>query len=142
MNPASTRPRKQKILIVDDDPDMRIFFSTLLKTGGFRPIVARSDREGMDKARKESPCVIVIDVPMPDNMGMQMFRELKQDPELRRIPVFLISSIDEQTFIHFQKTKGFRAAHDEDGPAAFLEKPPEAAEFLNLIQEIISRSAG
>ncbi len=136
------KANKLKILVVDDDPDMRFFFSTLLKAGGFKPIVARDAKEGMNKVQKESPALIIIDVPMPENGGMAMYRDLKQNQMLRHIPVFLISSIDEQTFIHYQKTKGIRLGQDVTGPEAFLEKPPEAAEILNLIQEIVSRSVG
>ena len=125
---------------MDDDPDMRIFFSTLLKSGGFKPIVARTGSEGVEKAKKENLAFIIIDVPMPDNGGMQMYRYLKQDNNLKKIPVIMVSSIDKQTFTHYQKTKGIRLDQDIISPEAFLEKPPEAAEVLDLIQATLSRS--
>ena len=131
---------KPKILVVDDDPDMRIFFSALLKTGGFKPIVARSGTEGMEKARTQKPVFIIIDVPMPENGGMQMYRFLKQDENLSHIPVIMVSTIDKQTFIQYQKTKGIRIGQDINSPEAFLQKPPEAAEVLDLIQATLSRS--
>jgi len=133
------KPTKQKILVVDDDPDMRIFLSTILKTGGFKPIVAKDGIEGMQKAKKENPVFIIIDVPMPENGGMRMYRHLKLDKQLKQIPVIMISTIDKQTFIHYQKTKGIGLGRDVVSPEAFLEKPPEAAEVLNLIQDILSR---
>lgn len=127
---------------MDDDPDMRIFFSAILKTGGFKPVTAKNGTEGMNKVKKENPEFIVIDVPMPDNGGMQMYRRLKSDRRLKQIPVLMVSSIDKQTFTHYQKTKGIRLGQDVVSPEAFLEKPPEAAEFIGLIQEILSRSVG
>ena len=134
------KANKLKILVVDDDPDMRIFFSTLLKSGGFKPIVAKTGIEGIEKAKKENLAFIIMDVPMPDNGGMQMYRYLKQDNKLKKIPVIMVSSIDKQTFTHYQKTKGIRLGQDIISPEAFLEKPPEAAEVLDLIQATLSRS--
>lgn len=134
------KENRPKILVVDDDPDMRIFFSALLKNGGFQPIVAGSGKEGLDKVKKEKPVFIIIDVPMPDNGGMQMYRCLKQDERLCCIPVIMVSTIDRQTFTHYQKTKGIRLGQDISGPEAFLEKPPEAAEVLGLIRETLTRS--
>jgi DNA-binding response OmpR family regulator len=137
--PLDKKPAKKKILIVDDDPDMRIFFSTLLKTNGFRPIVAKDGDEGIKKAVKESPVFIIIDVTLPENGGMKMYRSLKKDRELNQIPVIMTSTIDIQTFTHYQKAKGLNLGKDIVKPAAFLEKPPEAKEVLSLIEQILSK---
>lgn len=134
--------KKPKILIVDDDPDMRIFFSALLKTGGFYPIVAKNGNEGMEKAKSQHPEFIIIDVPMPDNGGMQMYQGLKQDHALERIPVLMVSTIDKQTFTLYQKTKGIRLGTDIKIPEGFLEKPPEAKEVLGLIKKILPDNYG
>ncbi|MCK5541401.1 MAG: response regulator [Desulfobacterales bacterium] len=130
---------KQKILVVDDDPDMRIFFATILKTGGFQPVVAKNGTEGLKKVRSQKPVFIIIDVPMPGNGGMKMYKCLKQDKNLSCIPVIMVSSIDKQTFTNYQKTKGIRLGQDITVPEAFLEKPPEAAEILDLIKAALSR---
>ncbi len=129
--------KKTKVLIVDDDPDMRIFFSTLLKTDGFYPIVARNGTEGMAKAKSQNPEFIIIDVPMPGNGGMQMYQGLKQDDRLKFIPVMMVSTIDKQTFTHYQKTKGIRLGTDIKIPEGFVEKPPEAKDVLDLIKDIL-----
>ncbi len=131
---------KQKILVVDDDPDMRIFFATILKTGGFHPVVAKNGIEGLEKVISQKPVFIIIDVPMSGNGGMKMYRCLKQDKNLSCIPVIMVSSIDKLTFINYQKTKGIRLGQDITVPEAFLEKPPEAAEVLGLIKSVLSRS--
>jgi len=134
-------PAKKKILVVEDDSDMRIFISTILKTGGFKPMVAKNGKDGMNKAEKENPACIIMDVPMSENTGMLMYQHLKQDRKLQYIPVIMISAIDKLTFIHYQKTKGIRLGQDIISPEGFLEKPPEAAELLELIQDILSRGS-
>ncbi len=138
--PLDSRKKKPKILVVDDDPDMRIFFSTLLKTSGFIPLVAKNGIEGIKKAKAQKPVFIIIDVPMPENSGMQMYKCLKKDKELCCIPVIMVSSIDKQTFTHFLKTKGIQSGREMVSPEMFLEKPPEAAEVLGLINKTLSRS--
>ena len=119
---------------------MRIFFSALLKTDGFTPIVAKNGTEGMEKVRSQHPDVIIIDVPMPGNGGMQMYQGLKSDKTLKSIPVMMVSTIDRQTFTHYQKTKGIRLGTDIKIPEGFLEKPPEAKEVLGLIKKILPGS--
>ncbi len=131
---------KQKILVVGDDPDMRIFFATILETGGFQAIVAKNGTQGLEKVKSQKPVFIIIDVPMSGNGGMKMYQCLKQDKNLSCIPVIMVSSIDKQTFINFQKIKGVRLGKDITVPEAFLEKPPEAAEVLGLIKSSLSRS--
>jgi len=78
---------------------------------------------------------------MSENTGMLMYQHLKQDRKLQYIPVIMISAIDKLTFIHYQKTKGIRLGQDIISPEGFLEKPPEAAELLELIQDILSRGS-
>ncbi len=126
------------ILVVDDDPDMRIFFSTLLITSGFKPIVAKTGNEGIQKAREKYPCFIILDVPMPGNGGMDMYHNLKLDQTLKNIPVIMTSTLDQKTFNHYRKVKGTRYNQDIKHPDAFLEKPPEAAELIKLIKDILS----
>lgn len=134
------KTQKPRILVVDDDPDMRMYYSALLRTGGYHPIVASDPGEGLEKVKKEKPVFIIINVPMPENGGMQMYRCLKQDVRLCCIPVIMVSTIDRQTFTLYQKTKGIRLGSDIKDPEAFLEKPPEASELLGLIHETLTRS--
>ncbi len=71
----------KKVLIVDDEPDMRIFVSNLLDSDGFRPILAKDKTEGLKKALEEDPAVIIIDMMMPGESGIQMYRKLKRERE-------------------------------------------------------------
>lgn len=132
-----TKKSRPKILVVDDDSDMRIFFSSLLKSGGFSPIVAKNGIEGLQKVKAHHPALIIIEVPMPENGGIRMFQDLKQNSKFSAIPVMMVSSIDKQTYSHYLNTKGIRMDHNGLIPDAFLEKPPEAADVLDFINKAL-----
>ncbi|MEM2982764.1 MAG: response regulator, partial [Candidatus Bathyarchaeia archaeon] len=91
---------KKKVLVVEDEMDMRIFLTTLLETSGYRPIVALNGEEGEKKAISERPDLILLDVMMPREGGIKLFRKLKTDPSLSQIPVVVISAISKKTFLH------------------------------------------
>lgn len=132
--------KKKKILIVDDELDMRIFLSTLLKTSGYQPVVTRDGNEGIQKAKAIGPDLIILDVMMPGEGGVQMYRELKVDPVLRTIPVMMLSAVARRTFSHYLKMVNIRMDSPIPDPDAYMEKPPEADELLRMTGRLIDLS--
>ena len=128
---------KKTVLIVEDELDMRIFISTLLETSGYRPIMTRDGREGLVKAREISPDMIILDVMMPGEGGVQMYRQLKTDDTLMNIPVILLSGVAKNTFTHYLKMLNARGECAIPEPSAYLEKPPEAEALLKLTERLI-----
>ena len=128
---------KKTVLIVEDELDMRIFISTLLETSGYRPILTRDGREGLVKAREVFPDLIILDVMMPGEGGVQMYRQLKTDDSLRDIPVILLSGVAKKTFTHYLKMLNTRLDGSIPEPSAYLEKPPEAEDLLKLTERLI-----
>ena len=123
-----------KILIIDDELDMRIFLCNLLGTCGYAPIDAGDRKEGLQKARKEKPALIILDVMMPKEGGIQMYRDLKQDRELKQVPVIMLSTIDRKTFLKYQNLHTTHKGWDMPDPGAYLEKPLEARELINTVR--------
>jgi two-component system, OmpR family, phosphate regulon response regulator PhoB len=128
---------KKTVLIVEDELDMRIFLTTLLETSGYRPIMTRNGSEGMLKAREISPDLIILDVMMPGEGGVQMYRQLKSDDTLKKIPVILLSGVAKNTFTHYLKMLNSRMECAIPEPAAYLEKPPEAEALIKLTERLI-----
>ncbi len=128
---------KKTVLIVEDELDMRIFISTLLETSGYRPIMTRDGREGMIKARQVIPDLIILDVMMPGEGGVQMYRQLKTDDSLMNIPVILLSGVAKKTFAHYLKMLNTRIEGSIPEPSAYLEKPPEAEDLIKLTERLI-----
>ena len=129
--------KKKKILVVDDELDMRTFITTLLETSGYRPIVATNGEEGIAKAREHKPAVIILDVMMPKEGGVQMYRELKTDEQLRSIPVIMLSAIAKKTFFHSQKMLNTYRGQVVPEPEAYIEKPPETEQLLKVLDDCI-----
>ena len=128
--------QRLKILIIDDELDMRIFLCNLLGTCGYAPIDAGDRKEGLQKARKEKPALIILDVMMPKEGGIQMYRELKQDMNLKEVPVIMLSTIDRKTFLKYQRFHRTHKDWDVPDPGAYLEKPLEAQELINTVRRL------
>ncbi|MBA3035364.1 MAG: response regulator, partial [Desulfobacterium sp.] len=84
------------------------------------------------------PALIILDVMMSEESGIQIYRLLKFDKQLKRIPVIMLSAIDRDTFSHYQKFESSQPGQSIPEPEAFLEKPPEAEELINIVLELTS----
>ena len=129
---------RKKILIVDDELNMRIFLCNLLGNCGYEAIDAGDKDEGMQKALSEKPALIILDVTMPKESGIQMYRELKEHDELRNVPVIMVSTIDKKTFSFYQKFQSTPQGRGVPEPGAYLEKPLEAEELISLVRSLIT----
>lgn len=129
---------KQKVLIVDDELDMRAYLSTLMETSGYKPIVAEDGKEGIQLAREIRPGLIILDIMMPREGGIQMYRELKTDTVLKDIPVIMVSAIAKKTFLHSQNMMGSFLGSALPEPEAYIEKPAEPEELYELTSKILS----
>jgi CheY-like chemotaxis protein len=128
---------KKRVLVVDDELDMRIFVTTLLETSGYKPLSAEDGIQGLEMARKDKPSLIILDIMMPRESGITMYRELKSDPDLKDIPVIMVSALAKKTFLHSQSVLDAYKGEEIPEPAAYIEKPPEADELLEAIQNCL-----
>jgi two-component system phosphate regulon response regulator PhoB len=131
--------KKKRILIVDDENDMRVFLSTLLETNGYIPIAVSDGSEGIRMARETRPKLIILDVMMPKMSGIQMYRELRADEELKHIPIIMLSGIAKKTFFHSQRLLNSYDGQSIPEPEIYIEKPPEAEELLESTRELLDR---
>ncbi|MBW1751807.1 MAG: response regulator [Deltaproteobacteria bacterium] len=129
----------QKILVVDDEPDMRIFVSTVVETMGFVPITAVNGTKALEKARSAVPVLVILDVMMPKiEDGIWAYQQFKTDEQLLHIPIIMLSAIAKKTFFHYigmlSPPKGPRVPE----PEAYMEKPPDAAELIKMIENLLT----
>jgi len=128
----------KKILIVDDDPDVVTFNVSVVEEHGYTAIVARNGEEGLKKIKEEKPDLVVLDVLMPKQSGIRLYRELKTDPSLERTRVILLSGIAKKTFLRSQKALTEFGGEKVPEPEIYLEKPVEAEELAQAIQKVLA----
>jgi len=128
---------KKTILCVDDELDMRIFISTVLKTAGFEAVAARNAIEGIRKALEQLPDLIIMDVMMPQAGGVTLFQEIKKNDRLRHIPVILLTGVSEKAFSHHLKMLNIRLDDSLSPPDAYMEKPLDPEKLIALVQELL-----
>lgn len=134
-----TDPLK-KILVVDDEPDMRIFISTVLETSGYEPLTASNGEDALKSVHFTMPDLIILDVMMPKiEDGIRTFYQFRTDPKLKHIPIIMLSAIARKTFFHsimsFNSGKEVRPTE----PDAYIEKPPDADELISIIETTFSQ---
>lgn len=127
----------KKILIVDDDPDVRLFNSTVVEEIGCTPLEASNGEEGLEMAKKKKPDLVILDVLMPRQSGIRLYRVLKTDKNLKHIPVIILSGIAKKTFLRSQKALTEFGGEEVPEPQLYLEKPVEAEVLAETIQSVI-----
>ena len=128
----------KKVLIVDDDADIRTFESSVVENNGYTPIIAVNGEEGINKIREEKPDAIILDILMPKESGIKMYREVKTDPKLSDIPVIILSGIAQRTFTRSQKALEEFEGQTVPEPEAYLEKPVEPEELAATLNKFLA----
>jgi twitching motility two-component system response regulator PilH len=127
----------KKVLVVDDDPDVRLFSVTVLEENGYTPLEAANGEEGLKMIKKEKPELIILDVLMPRQSGIRLYRELKTDKSFKDIPIIILSGIAKKTFLRSQKALTEFGGKDVPEPKVYLEKPVEPEVLAGEIKKIL-----
>jgi two-component system phosphate regulon response regulator PhoB len=126
---------KKKILVVDDEMDIRIFISTLVETSGYKPLMAKDGEEGLKMVKEHKPDLVILDVMMPKESGLKLYREIKTDDNTKHIPVIMVSAVSKKTFFHsYRELNRYHGASIAE-PEAYIEKPPESEELISCISK-------
>ena len=120
---AATKSDVDTVLVIDDDSTVRDLMSRFLTRLGFNVVAASSGEEGLRLARQVNPLVVTLDVIMPDCDGWAVLNKLKADPELSKIPVIMVTVVDNESM-------GF-----ELGASHYLIKPVDRDRLAVLIEK-------
>jgi DNA-binding response OmpR family regulator len=125
-----------KVLIVDDDPDLTKALKVTLESKNYIVITASNGSEGMDKISTDKPDLLILDVMMATaEDGFEMARELKNDPQFKKMPILMLTAIKGRTGIDFKSSAGDRDWLPVD---SFLDKPVEPQVLLAEIKRLLS----
>ena len=127
----------QKVLVVDDDPDVRLFSVTVLEENGYTPIEAEDGESGLKMIKSEKPDLVILDVLMPRQSGVRLYRELKTSKALKDVKVIILSGIAKKTFMRSQKALTEFGGAEIPEPEIYLEKPVEPDELADVIKKVL-----
>ncbi|RMD58846.1 response regulator [Candidatus Parcubacteria bacterium] len=97
---------KAKILLAEDDRFISLAYKDGLSRAGFEVVHAQDGEEAILKIKKEKPDLILLDLIMPDVNGFEVLKEIKQDKELSKIPVIILSNLGQDADIEKGKKLG------------------------------------
>jgi len=124
---------KKVVLIVDDEPDFRVYLSTFLEDNGFLTVTAKDGDEALAKVQRNRPDLITLDITMPEKSGVRFYREIKEDKGLSDIPIIIVTGVT-RDFKSFISTR-----HEVPPPEGYVTKPIDLDEVLKLVTELSSK---
>jgi len=120
----------KKILIIDDEKDMRVYLEALFRKAGYETETASNGDEGLWLAEANQPDLITLDILMPKKSGIKAYRGLRLSDKTRSIPVVVLTGLT-------RLDDFFADLGDLPQPDAMVEKPIERDGFLAQVEEII-----
>ena len=126
---------KAKILLVDDDRDFVEATKLVLESKPYEVIVAYDGDEGLAKARRDRPDLIILDIIMPVKDGFNAAGELKKDSELSKIPVLMLTSFSERVGETSLSVSEGLTLDTED----YVDKPVSPEELLKRVEKLLKR---
>jgi DNA-binding NarL/FixJ family response regulator len=121
----------QKILVIEDELEMRRNLTTILKLEGFQPMAAENGNVGLEMARREKPDLILCDIMMPELDGHAVVQALRNEPALAAIPFIFLTAKGEKS----DQRSGMNLGADD-----YLTKPVSKADLLNAVQSRLRRA--
>jgi DNA-binding response OmpR family regulator len=118
----------RKVLIADDETNIRNILDFTLHAEGFEAIAARSGDEAFTLAVSEQPALVILDVMMPGTSGIEICRRLKQDPRTHHLPVVLLTA---------RASGEDRAAGTAAGADAYVTKPFSPHKVVEVVERLL-----
>jgi two-component system, cell cycle response regulator DivK len=125
-------PAKTVLIVEDNELNMKLF-NDLLVANGYRTVQTRNGAEALGLAREHMPDLILMDIQLPEVSGLDVTRWLKEDDELRHIPVIAVTAF---------AMKGDEERIRKGGCEAYISKPISVAKFLETVRHYLGDSSG
>jgi len=124
---------KQKILLVDDDPDILEFLSYNLKKEGYKIYTEKNGKKGLQTAILKKPHLIILDVMMPESDGIETCEEIRNTPSLEGTLIAFLTARGED----YSQIAGFEAGADD-----YITKPIKPKVFVSRVKALLKRHKG
>lgn len=130
---------KAKIVIIDDDQDIRDSVQVILESQGYAVTSAANKDDGLAQVKSDKPDLIVLDVMMDGfSDGFELAREIKAEPDLKETLIVMMTAVTEKTGIEFKSSAGDPTWLPVD---AYIDKPVEPEALLVEIERLLDQRA-
>ena len=130
MSPEGGTPSMAKTVLIVEDNDLNMkLFHDLLEAHGYSTIQTKDGMEAMKLAREHRPDLILMDIQLPEISGLEVTKWLKEDPDLRRIPVVAVTAF---------AMKGDEEKIRQGGCEAYIAKPISVVKFLETVAKLLN----
>lgn len=129
------------VLVIDDNPDNRLFLSALLRENGYDVLTAGNADEGLERMRESRPALVCLDIRMPGKSGLVLYETMRRDDALRDTPVFFVSAFGRPEDFSPARFAKVVAGADLPPPQAFFEKPIDPEAFVRAVEMRIGPGA-
>jgi len=129
------QPAEKTILVIEDEPDVRLYLQTALEDAGFNVETAADGMEAWDKVQANPPDAISLDLVMPKKSGAKFLYQLRKDKKLNRIPVILVTAHAKDD-LGGEDFKNIMSGTIQ-GPETYLEKPVKATTYVNSFKRAL-----
>jgi len=127
---------EKKILVVDDEPDIRNFLAACIEDAGFRVETAKDGFEALEMIEADPPDLMTLDMVMPRKTGIQVMRTLRANEKYAKLPVIIITAHANDEFGN-EDFKGFNAFTSGLRPRYIMEKPITHEKMVAAIIDIL-----
>ncbi|MBU0463422.1 MAG: response regulator [Proteobacteria bacterium] len=128
---------EKKILVVDDEPDVRNFLATCIQDAGFMVDSAVDGQDALEKIEKEIPDLMTLDMVMPRKSGIELIRTLRKNEKWSKLPIIVITAHAQNEFAS-EDIKSFNAFTSGLKPRRTIEKPVTPQVLVNTICQILN----
>ena len=126
----------KSVLVIDDEPDVRLFLGTVLEDAGFEVALAGNGKEALERMTEKKPDVISLDLVMPKMSGLKFYRYIQKNKDRAGIPVVVVTAHAKDEFGKGDLEK-IMAAKSEGGTMLVMEKPVKPGPYVNAIRKAV-----
>ena len=120
-----------RILSIEDDPEMSSLIQLIFERKGHRVIGARRGELGLELIKSLKPDVLLLDLMLPDIDGWELYRQMKTDKELAKVPIIIVSARSEEQ----DAASGFHVIDND----RYIQKPFEVKELIDTVTHMLEK---
>ena len=135
------KPETKTVLVVDDEPDVRLFVEAALEDAGFKVVTAANGHEAYNRVKEKAPDFITLDLVMPQQSGALFYLKLRKNTLWKSIPVMVVSAHvqDEMGEADFKR---LMKGQEAPAPDVFMEKPVDPLVLAQIVAKALDVDLG